>query len=86
MLKEYGDFALLSSTPPGDTFNSNFVPWPGPSQLNVAEDEVTSVAFKFEGGSRLPPDGGVDDAAVVKAGPCTQSLLAFPFVERANHV
>jgi hypothetical protein len=72
-LRSYGDFALLSSTFPGDTFTSNFVPPPlGPSQLNETETEVMLVNFKFEGATSVPADA----SRVVNAGPDTQALLS----------
>ena len=78
--------ALGSSSPPGETFSSNFVPCPGPSQLNVAEVEVMLATWRFEGGVNPPGVTPVDELSVLNEGPVTHVLESLLVIDRTCQV
>ncbi len=73
----YGEVALLSVMFPGETWSSNLIPDPPPSQLNVADVAVTLATSRLDGG--VSPPGVVDAVSVLKEGPVTHALVLLPF-------
>ncbi len=80
----YGDVALLSLMFPGETWSSNLIPDPPPSQLSVAEVAVILATFRFDGG--VSPPGIVDVVSVLNEGPETHALVLLPLTALTCHV